>query len=248
MRLSQACGLRSEIVVEGSGGWEDREVKTDSSRRGGIEVGGLSGRSVKVPGELLHTASRRRKEGCGGGQPKEDGKERRGLVLCREEHPARCCSRVVHTNGRCGTQTEPARNWRSSDLVRCVELSKDMEVRIGARRAPHRFPCERATTAVSTVHSESTRRNDDTPDLNEPLNTNHRGGENLCPTALLTRQPCTKRAEARTERPRSERPLKNPPVNNAIPSTARRTQHITQAFTLSSGMHSQAHGLSWGAV
>ena len=130
----------------------------------------------KGTGELLLTASRRRKEGCGGGQPKEDGKERRGLVLCREEHPARCCSRVVHTNGRCGTQTEPARNWRSSDLVRCVESSKDMEVRIGARRAPHRFPCERATKAVSTVHSESTRRNDDTPDLNEPLNTNHRGG------------------------------------------------------------------------
>ena len=52
MRLSQACGLRSEIIVEGSDGWEDREVKTDSSRRGGIEVGGLSGRSVRGPGEL----------------------------------------------------------------------------------------------------------------------------------------------------------------------------------------------------
>ena len=61
MRLSQACGLRSEIIVEGSDGCEDREVKTDSSRRGGIEVGGLSGRSVKVPGELLHTVSRRRR-------------------------------------------------------------------------------------------------------------------------------------------------------------------------------------------
>ena len=115
------------------------------------------------------------------------------MVLCREEPPARCCSRVVHTNGRCGTQTEPARNWRSSDLVRCVESSKDMEVRIGARRAPHRFPCERATKAVSTVHSESTRRNDDTPDLNEPLNTNHRGGrERIC-----VRQRCRLDMQAR---------------------------------------------------
>ena len=130
------------------------------------------------------------------------------MVLCREEPPARCCSRVVHTNGRCGTQTEPARNWRSSDLVRCVELSKDMEVRIGARRAPHRFPCERATKAVSTVHSESTRRKDNTPDLNEPLNTNHRGGGRIC-----VRQRCRldslvqKRAEAKTGRLRSERPF-----------------------------------------
>ena len=62
MRLSQACGLRSEIFVEGSDGWEDREVKTDSSRRGGIEVGGLSGRSVRGPGELLLEGGEGRKD------------------------------------------------------------------------------------------------------------------------------------------------------------------------------------------
>ena len=37
------------------------EGKAALSRRGGREIGGLSGRSVKVPGELLHTVSRRRR-------------------------------------------------------------------------------------------------------------------------------------------------------------------------------------------
>ena len=55
------------------------EGKAALSRRGGREIGGLSGRSVKCPGELLLAVSKRRKEGCGGGQPKKDGKERRAV-------------------------------------------------------------------------------------------------------------------------------------------------------------------------
>ena len=73
MRLSQACGLRSEIIVEGSDGWEDREVKTDSSRRGGIEVGGLSGRSVRGPGELQLVGNERKEVYWGEEQPRKVG-------------------------------------------------------------------------------------------------------------------------------------------------------------------------------
>ena len=98
MRLSQACGLRSEIIVEGSDGWEDREVKTDSSRRGGSEVGGFcqAGASKFQVNCCIRC---RGDEGCGGEQPKEDGTRRQAGRLAgrRVGRPARACSRVVHT-------------------------------------------------------------------------------------------------------------------------------------------------------
>ena len=76
------------------------EVKTDLGRRGELEVGGLSGRSVKKV--QVNCYLRRRgdeRERCGGEQPKEDGTRRQAGRLAgrRVGRPARACSRVVHT-------------------------------------------------------------------------------------------------------------------------------------------------------
>ena len=60
--------------------------------------------------------------------PWKEWEERSGLVLDREEPLAGCCSRGVHTNGRCGRQhAEPNRTGALRCRVRCVGLSRDFE-------------------------------------------------------------------------------------------------------------------------
>ena len=80
------------------------EVKTDLGRRGELEVGGLSGRSVKKVQVncCLRRRGDERKDVVEGNQRKME--KSGGLSGRREEPPAGCCSRGVNTNGRCGRQ------------------------------------------------------------------------------------------------------------------------------------------------
>ena len=125
-----------------------------------------------------------------------------GLSERREEPPAGCCSRGVNTNGRCGRQHAGAARTRAH------HHSQVCRIKYGGpaggpdrhRRAPRRTPCERKRATKADCALESTRRKLDTQDLNEPLNTNLRGG-NLCTsTALSTRQPYAEGEKGRTGR------------------------------------------------
>ena len=98
---------------------EETEEEAALNRRGGIEVGGLSGRSVKGPGGLLLEGDER-KEGCGGGSHHgRSGKSGAGFVE-RLEPPAGCCSRGVYRHVSADASTLSRTGLGLTTLVRCV--------------------------------------------------------------------------------------------------------------------------------
>ena len=154
------------------------EVKTDLGRRGELEVGGLSGRSVKKVQVncCLRRRGDERKDVVEGNQRKME--KSGGLSGRREEPPAGCCSRGVNTNGRCGRQHTGAARTRAHHRGQVCRIKYGGPARgpDRHRRAPRRTPCERKRATKADCALESTRRKLDTQDLNEPLNTNLRGG------------------------------------------------------------------------
>ena len=152
--------------------------KADSSRRGGLEVLEVcqaEASNVQV-NCCLRYRSDERKDVVEGNQRKME--KSGGLSGRREEPPAGCCSRGVNTNGRCGRQHTGAARTRAHHRGQVCRIKYGGPARgpDRHRRAPRRTPCERKRATKADCALESTRRKLDTQDLNEPLNTNLRGG------------------------------------------------------------------------